>query len=99
MRGLNLLRIRIDEEAGKYSRLSQTSYRGSHDGNVFFYVETALGSYLVRGFRNQRDSVRPCFESHLQHLFGCRHLQIQISRNTGAQRQQISILNVTAIFP
>src|SRR5712664_2114365 len=78
MRGLDLLRIRIDKEAREYSCLSQTTHGGTHDRDVASYVKTAFGSYFVRIFRDQRYSVRPNFKSNLQHLFGRGHLHIQI---------------------
>ena len=58
MRRLDLFWIRIDEEAGKNSRLAQPAHGGAHDRDIAYYVETALGGYLVRIFGNQGNCIR-----------------------------------------
>lgn len=88
---------RIDEETGKYSRLAQTAYRGTNDGDVAGYVKAAFGSYFSRTFRDQTHSIGPRVQGDLQHVFRRRHLQVEISRDACAQRRQIGILNVAPI--
>src|SRR6267142_2647027 len=82
----NLLSIRIDEEARKYSGLAQATDCCAHDSDVANHIKTTFSGYLVRVFSNQGHSVRTSLESNLQHFLGRCHLQIQIGVNVLAER-------------
>src|SRR2546425_5395394 len=71
--GFNLLSIRIDEEARKYSGLAQATDRCAYDSDVANHIKTTFSGYLVRVFSNKSHSVRTRLESNLQHLLGRCH--------------------------
>jgi hypothetical protein len=96
-RRLDLSDIGVDEEADEDARGIQLLDRIFDLFALRNDVESALGGDLLRAFRDERDDVGFDARGDPNHLFGGRHLQVEMGDDHLFERDQIMVLNVTTI--
>ena len=95
--GADLLGVWIDEQADHDSRAAQLLHHGSHRCLIAGGIQPAFRRHFLASLGYERHLVRLGAERQLRHFRNGRHLEINLDLDELLQRQEIAILNVTAI--
>ena len=97
--GLDLLLVRIDEQADDDAVVAQ-ALGGVGDGfEVEDDIQAPLGGQLLAFFRHQGDLFRFDPQGDAHHLLGSGHLQVQLGLHGLAQDFQVAVLDVATVLP
>jgi len=91
--------VRIDEQRHTDVSTHQLAHIGCQLIVLRSRIKTAFGGEFLPAFRYQTTGVRFMLEGDLQHLFRCRHLEVERQRQIFHQPVDVGIGNVPAIFP
>ena len=98
-RGVDLHRIRSDEEAHVDAGVVHSLAGCGQGGELSGHIQTAFGRHFLTPFWNEADDLGPDLERELNDLRSVAHFQIQPRRDPTAKLHDIVILNVPSIFP
>src|SRR5258707_6389542 len=94
----HLTQARINEQRDRQARILQRANQLAQRVGLRRNVKATLSGDLLPALGNERHHVRLVLVSHFDHLRSSRHLQVQLRLARLAQKPQVPLLDVPAIF-
>lgn len=98
-RGLHLVGVGIEKEAGEDFGLVQLFDDGSKYLDLVSRVQAAFGGHFGPIFGDQADLGRLQAKGKIEHGRGSRHFEVEFLAKGTAEAQNIVVLNVTTVLP
>ena len=98
-RGLDLVRVGIEKEAGEDFGLVKLFHDGAKCLDLFGRVQAAFRRHLGTVFGDEADFGRLQAKGKVEHGGGSRHFEVQFLAKGTTEAQEIVVLNVTTVLP
>ncbi len=98
-RGLDLVGVGIEKEAGEDFGLVQLFHDGAEGVHLGGGIETAFGGDFSAVFGDEADFGRLQAKGKVEHGGGSRHFEVQFLAKGTTEAQDIVVLNVTTVLP